>query len=261
MDLRNKVALVTGASMGIGRQISLDLARGGAVVVGVARGAEALGELLPLLQRVSPRSEVVPLDVAQAAAVREVVQGVVSRHERLDILINNAAIEERRSIVETKLEDVDRVMRVNFGGMLNCTLAALPIMIRQGSGRIINVSSAVGRSPVPGEAAYCASKAAMIAFSESISYELEPKGVRVQVLFPGYVPTTGIAIEARRAGQALPPRWVHRTTEQVSRAVLRALDSGAFEINVALLETLAPIVRAVTPGMYRRAILRTQPPP
>src|SRR5439155_6089855 len=147
MDLRDKVALVTGASMGIGRQISLDLARAGAVVVGVARGVEALGELLPLLQRASPRSEVTPLDVAEADAVREVVQGVVSRHARLDILINNAAVEERRSILETKLEDIDRVMRVNFGGMVNCTLAALPVMIRHGSARIINVSSAVGPSP------------------------------------------------------------------------------------------------------------------
>src|SRR5439155_713600 len=106
-----------------------------------------------------------------------------------------------RVMVETKLEDVDRVMRVNFGGMVNCTLAALPTMVRQGFGRIINVSSAVGRSPVPGEAAYGASKAAVIAFSESISYELEPKGVRDQVLFPGYVPTTGIARQARRDGQ------------------------------------------------------------
>ena len=261
MDLRDKVALVTGASMGIGRQISLDLARAGAVVVGVARGAEALGELLPSLQSVSPRSEVISLDVAQANAVREVVQGIVSRHGRLDILVNNAAVEERRSILETKLEDVDRVMRINFGGMVNCTLAALPGMVQQGFGRIVNVSSAVGRSPVPGEAAYGASKAAMIAFSESISYELEPKGVRVQVLFPGYVPTTGIAMQARREGQALPPRWVHRTAEQVSHAVLRALDAGPFEINVARLETLAPIVRAVAPAIYRRAILRTQPPP
>ena len=261
MDLRDKVALVTGASMGIGRQIALDLARAGAVVVGVARGAEALAELLPALQSLSPRSEVIPLDVAQANAVRGVVQGIVSRHGGLDILVNNAAVEERRSILATTLEDVDRVMRVNFGGMVNCTLAALPSMVRQGFGRIVNVSSAVGRSPVPGEAAYGASKAAMIAFSESISYELEPKGVRVQVLFPGYVPTTGIAMQARREGQALPPRWVHRTAEQVSRAVLRALDAGPFEINVARLETLAPIVRAVAPAIYRRAILRTQPPP
>jgi len=68
-------------------------------------------------------------------------------------------------------------------------------------------------------------------------------------------------MQARREGQTLPPRWVHRTAEQVSRAVLRALDGGAFEINVAPLETLAPIVRAVTPAIYRRAILRTQPPP
>src|SRR5947209_1070502 len=153
MDLHGKVAFVTGASMGIGRQLSLDLARGGAVVVSVARG------------------------------------------------------------------------------------------------------------PVPGGAAYAASKAGMIAFSESISYELAPKGIRVQVLFPGYVADTRIAVQARAAGQTVPPRWVHRTAAQVSRAVLRALDDDAFEINAARLETLAPIVRAVAPALYRRAIVRTQPPP
>src|SRR5207247_8744188 len=148
------------------------------------------------------------------------------------------------------VEDGERVMRADVGGMVNGPVAALPTMGREGVGRISNGASAVGRSPVPGEAAYCASKAAMIAFSESISYELEPRGVRVQVLFPGYVATTGMARQARRDGQALPPRWVHRTAEQVSRAVLRALDAGRFEINVAPLETLAPIVRAVAPKIY-----------
>jgi len=261
MDLHGKVAFVTGASMGIGRQLSLDLARGGAVVVGVARGVDALRELLAALRPVSPRSEIVALDVADAARVREVIDDVVVRHGRLDVLINNAAVEERRSILQTTLEDVERAMRVNFGGMVHCTLAVLPAMVRQGAGRIVNVASAVGRSPVPGEAAYAASKAAMIAFSESISYELAPKGIRVQVLFPGYVADTRIAVQARAAGQTVPPRWVHRTAAQVSRAVLRALDDDAFEINAARLETLAPIVRAVAPALYRRAIVRTQPPP
>src|SRR5439155_26593123 len=102
MDLRDKVALVTGASMGIGRQISLDLARAGAVVVGVARGVEALGQLLHLLQRASPRSEVTPLDVAEADAVREVVPGVVSRHATRDIMYKYADVEKRRSLLEYK---------------------------------------------------------------------------------------------------------------------------------------------------------------
>ena len=264
MDLHGKVAFVTGASMGIGRQLSLDLARGGAVVVGVARGVDALRELLAALRPVSPRSEIVALDVADAARVREVIDDVVARHGRLDVLINNAAVEERRSILQTTLEDVERAMRVNFGGMVHCTLAALPAMVRQGAGRIVNVSSAVGRSPVERRSALShdrASKAAMIAFSESISYELAPKGIRVQVLFPGYVADTRIAVQARAAGQTVPPRWVHRTAAQVSRAVLRALDDDAFEINAARLETLAPIVRAVAPALYRRAIVRTQPPP
>src|SRR5437016_294990 len=144
MDLHGKVAFVTGASMGIGRQLSLDLARGGAVVVGVARGVDALRELLAALRPVSPRSEIVALDVADAARVREVIDDVVVRHGRLDVLINNAAVEERRSILQTTLEDVERAMRVNFGGMVHCTLAALPAMVRQGAGRIVNVASAVG---------------------------------------------------------------------------------------------------------------------
>ena len=92
-------------------------------------------------------------------------------------------------------------------------------------------------------------------------FDLAGRGKILQVLFPGYVATTGMARQARRDGQALPPRWVHRTAEQVSRAVLRALDAGGFEINVAPLETLAPIVRAVAPKIYRRAIVRTQPLP
>src|SRR5437899_12145583 len=104
MDLHGKVAFVTGASMGIGRQLSLDLARGGAVVVGVARGVDALRELLVALRPVSPRSEIVALDVADAGRVREVLEGVVARHGRLDVLINNAAIAARRSILAPPLE-------------------------------------------------------------------------------------------------------------------------------------------------------------
>ena len=190
MDLHGKVAFVTGASMGIGRQLSLDLARGGAVVVGVARGVDALRELLAALRPVSPRSEIVALDVADAARVREVIDDVVARHGRLDVLINNAAVEERRSILQTTLEDVERAMRVNFGGMVHCTLAALPAMVRQGAGRIVNVASAVGRSPVPGEAAYAASKAAMIA-------EGDPR--------PGTLPGLRRGHAHRRAGSCRGP--------------------------------------------------------
>lgn len=259
MDLQWKVAVVTGASMGIGRQVALDLARAGAAVVGIARGRAALDQLVSTLRPISPSSEVKSLDVSEVEAVRATLTEVVSRHGRLDVLVNNAAVEERRPVLETTPEDVERVMRINFGGVVNCTLAAVPIMVRQGSGRIVNVSSAAGRSPIPAEAAYCASKAAVIAFSESISYELEREGVRVQVLFPGYVGTTRMATEAHRTGQAIPPRYVHRTAEQVSRALLKALDSDRFEINVARAETLAPLARALFPRLYRKAILRTQP--
>src|SRR5947207_3971595 len=106
MDLHGKVAFVTGASMGIGGQLSLDLARGGAVVVGVARGVDALHELLAALRPVSPRSEIVALDVADAARVREVIDDASARHGRLDVLLNNAAVEERPTHLPQPPDDV-----------------------------------------------------------------------------------------------------------------------------------------------------------
>lgn len=259
MDLRDKVAVVTGASMGIGRRIALDLARGGAVVVGVARGPEALSDLLTELHAANAASWVRLLDVSDAPGVRIAFEEIFARHGRVDILVNNAGIEERRPVLQASSDDVDRTMRINFGGTVNCTLAAVPVMVRQRFGRIVNVSSAAGRSPVPGTAAYCASKAAIIAFSESISYELEPHGVRVQVLFPGYVLGTRLTRGAAEAGMARPPKAVHRTDEDVSRAVLKALDSNKFEINVARLETAAPVFRSLFPRFYRKGIVRTQP--
>jgi short-subunit dehydrogenase len=244
--LLDNIAVVTGASMGLGRQMAIDLRHAGARVIGIARGADELVDIT--------------LDVGDAEAVHEAFDQILTQHGRIDVLINNAGIEERRSVLHTTPPDVERTMRVNFGGVVNCCLAAIPSMVRHGSGDIVNVSSAAGRSPVPGTAAYCASKAAIIAFSESMSYELASRGVRVHVLFPGYVPTR-LSTKAVETGMTIPPKAVHRTAGQVSRAALRALGTDRFEINVARLETAAPVVRAIAPRLYRRGILRAQPVP
>lgn len=259
MDLRDRVAVVTGASLGIGRSVALELASAGATVIGVARSPGPLNDLVSELHQRSPSSWARPLDVADPAAVAAAFEDIVARHGRLDVLVNNAGIEERRPVQATTPEDVDRTMRINFSGTVHCCLAAVPVMVRQRAGRIVNVSSAAGRSPVPGTAAYCASKAAINAFSESISYELEPHGVRVQVLFPGYVPGTRLTDGAAAAGMARPPAAVHRTAEHVAKALVAGLGSDRFEINVARLETVAPVMRSLFPRLYRKGVVRTQP--
>ena len=259
MNLRDNVAVVTGASMGIGRAIGLALAREGAQVVGTARGEPELESFFEEVRPVSPGSSVFSTDVSDPQAVAGLFETVSERYARVDLLVNNAGLEDRRSILETTREDVDRLMSVNFGGVVNSSLAVIPDMVSRGSGRIVNVVSAAGRSPIGREPAYCASKAAITAFSESISYELEPLGVRVQVLYPGYVGGTRMAREAARAGQRTPPKLVQRTPEQAAAALLAGLNSSSFEINSARLETLAPLVRSVAPRLYRRQIERTQP--
>jgi len=234
--------------MGLGRRFALDLAAEGATVVGVARGAEALAAL-ELAGGGFTRS----LDVSDETAVWNLVEEIVERAGRLDILINNAGIEERAPVGDLTPAAVRRTMDVNLYGVVNCTLAALPHMRAHGEGWIVNVSSGVARSPLPRQAAYSASKAAIVAFSEAISYELEPS-IKVKVLSPGFVATTRMAQGSVEHGFKVPPKMVHRTEEQVSRALLRGLDGKSFEINCARAETL--VARALVPSFFRRNVLK-----
>jgi 3-oxoacyl-[acyl-carrier protein] reductase len=255
MDLAGRVALVTGASIGLGRRFALDLAASGATVIGIARTQSLLDALAAEL---GDNGWTRALDVADEHAVRTLVDEIIARHGRLDILINNAAIEERRDAIELDLESVRRTMRVNFEGTVASTLAAIPHMVARGEGWIVNMISGAGRTPIPHEAAYVASKAAVTGFSESISYELAPKGVRVKILSPGFVGSTRMAKRSVETGLPVPPKFVRRTEEQVSRALLRGLDTPGFEINCARAETIAVVTRALLPRIYRRSIVKSQ---
>lgn len=258
MRLRDRIALVTGASLGIGRRIALDLAVGGATVIGVARRAEALAEVEDEVRAISPDSWTRTVDVAEEQAVRALLADIVERHGRLDILICNAAIEQRTGVEDLDMDTIRRTMRINFEGVVHCVLAALPGMVAHGEGWIVGVSSGVSRAPVPMESAYAASKAAMVAFLESISYEVEPKGVRVKALWPGFVGDTPMARASVAQGLPVPPKIVHRTAEQVSRALLANLDKPGFEINSSKVEMIAPVFRTLMQRPFRRSVARTQ---
>jgi NAD(P)-dependent dehydrogenase (short-subunit alcohol dehydrogenase family) len=243
------VAVVTGASSGIGRQLALELAQHGATVVALARREPRLAELVPALQRSAPSAEYVVCDVSDTDAFVATLRQIEDRHGRIDILINNAAIPEPDG---DGLDRYRRVMETNYFAVVASTLAVLPGMRSRKRGAIVNVSSDTARAPTPGEAGYAASKAAVSAFTEALSYDGEDDGVFLHVLYPGWVPTE--MTQPDTEDQHLPPRFVRRTPEQVARLVVAGLGKRRFELDATKMARIAPVARTFFPSAYRRGI-------
>jgi dehydrogenase/reductase SDR family protein 7B len=261
MDLEQKVAVVTGASSGLGRRFALDLARAGAVVTGLARRSELLESLGEAMRRSSPSSTTVVCDVSEIDRFTGLLGEIESRHGRIDILVNNAGIGEPR--VSQAPSDPHRadlgayrsVMETNYFAAVAGTLAVLPGMRRRRSGAIVNVSSDSGRAPSPREVAYAASKAALSAFTEGIAFEAETDGVRLHVLYPGWVPTA-MGLQAVNDGMPKPPAMVRCTEEQVSRLLLSRVGGPRIDIDATWVARLAPVARALFPTAYRKGVKR-----
>jgi hypothetical protein len=257
-----QVAVVTGASSGIGRSLALELASRGATVVGLARRKDLLDELQRELGRYSPESETVVCDVADPDAFREALGAVEDRHGRIDHLVNNAGIDIMLPV--TGLEagapppdpaTVRKVFDVNFFSIVTGTLAVLPGMLERRRGVIVNVSSDSARAPEPKQGGYAASKAAISAFSESIAHEVAPAGVHVHVLYPGWVPTA-MGLSGNEDGGSLPPKAVRRTAEGVANLTADRMGGPRIDINAARLPLLAPIARTIAPRAYQMSMRR-----
>lgn len=145
MSFKNQVVLITGASNGIGRRLAIDLAKKGAIVIGCGRAQGRLQETLAEMRRASPSSTVVPCDVGDREQVRAMVRNVLAEFGKIDILINNAGIGMRKPFVETSLDTIEEIMRVNYLGTVYCTHEVLPSMIAKRSGHIVNISSVAGK--------------------------------------------------------------------------------------------------------------------
>jgi 3-oxoacyl-[acyl-carrier protein] reductase len=187
-DLSQRVALVTGASRGIGRAIALRLAAQGATVVAAARGEHA-GETATAIVAAGGRAEPVGLDVTDHDAVEQAVAGVVARHGRLDILVSNAGITRDQLLLRMKRDDWDAVLATNLTAAFALAQAALKPMLRQRAGRIVAVSSVVGQMGNAGQANYAASKAGLIGFCKSLAREVASRQITVNVVAPGLIDT------------------------------------------------------------------------
>jgi 3-oxoacyl-[acyl-carrier protein] reductase len=188
-SLKDKVALVTGASQGIGRATSLALAEAGAKVAIAARNTEKLASLAAEIAAAGGEALSVPMDVADPAQVKTGFQQLLAKFGKLDILVNNAAITRDTLALRMKLEDWDAVLRTNLTGAHLCIQQALGAMLKQRAGRIINITSVVAETGNAGQANYVASKAGLIGLTRAIAVEVASRRITVNAIAPGFIAT------------------------------------------------------------------------
>ena len=187
-NLSGRVALVTGASRGIGRAIARRLGEQGAIVVVAARGNHA-NETARELTAVGHTAEAVQLDVTDQTAVEKLPGEIISRHGRLDIVVSNAGIARDQLVMRMKREDWDAVLATNLTATFVLAQAAVRPMIKQRGGRIIAIGSVVGQTGNAGQTNYAASKAGLIGFAKALAREVASRGITVNVVAPGLVET------------------------------------------------------------------------
>ncbi len=189
MQLKDKVALITGGGRGIGRAIAMGYAAEGAQVAIAARNTEQLDEVAAAIAVQGGEVLAVPTDLRVSAEVERLVQQTVERFGRIDILVNNAGVNPRGLFLDTTDEEWEQAWQINVMGVVHCCRAVLPIMQRQGSGNIINVGSGMGQVGHADLSVYCASKAALHALTQALAEEVWDEGIIANVLIPGPVKT------------------------------------------------------------------------
>ena len=187
--LTDKVALVTGASRGLGRAIALALAQEGAAIAAVARSEETLKETVEAIRAIGGTAEAYPADVASEASVEAAVEKITSRFERIDVLVNNAGVTRDGLLMRMKSEDWDAVLDTNLKGAFHLTKPVARLMVRQRAGRIINISSVIGLLGNAGQANYAASKAGLLGFTKSVAREFASRNVTCNAVCPGFIET------------------------------------------------------------------------
>ncbi len=224
MHLDGQVAIVTGASRGIGRAVAIALAKVGAkVVINYAGNAEAAEEVRTFIADNGGQAITVKADVADADAVDSLVKQAIDTYGKIDILVNNAGITRDSLLMRMKDEDWDAVMNTNLKGIFYCTKAVTKSMMKQRSGKIINMTSVVGLMGNAGQANYAAAKAGVIGFTKSMAKELASRGITVNAIAPGFIATDmthGLSEQVKADLEAKIPLSRLGEAEDVAAAVV-----------------------------------------
>src|ERR1700688_1297196 len=205
-SLKDKVAIVTGASQGIGRDTALALAEAGAKVAVASRNAEKLAAVVADITAAGGTALAVKMDVADAEQVKAGFKQILEKFGRLDILVNNAAITRDGLAVRMKQDDWEVVLRTNLTGAHLCIQQALPTMMKARAGRIINISSIVAQSGNAGQANYVAAKAGIIGLTKAIAMEMASRNITVNAIAPGFIETPMTDVLSEQVKTTLKPR-------------------------------------------------------
>lgn len=204
MKLNGKVALVTGASRGIGRAIALSLAKAGAdVALNFAGNLAAAEEVAKEITALGRKAILVQGSVAETAKAQEIVDKVVADLGKIDILVNNAGITRDGLLMRMKEEDWDAVLTTNLKGVFNCTKSAIKYMMKQRSGKIVNMASVVGEMGNAGQANYAAAKAGVIGFTKSVAKEVASRGITANAVAPGFIATDMTSVLADKVQEEM----------------------------------------------------------
>lgn len=239
---RDRVVVITGASGGIGEASALEFAKRGARLALVSRGRERLARVEKKLSGLGADALAVQCDVSKRSDVERMSGLVLERFGRVDVLVNNAGFAVYGPVKDLAIRDIESQMATNYFGMIYCTKSFLPVLLEQDSGHIVNVASVAGSVGLPNIASYCASKFAMLGFSEGLKHELADTGVGVTVVSPIMV-RTGF-FDNPSFARMPRSRTASISAARVASAVLRAADSSRLEI--------------VVPGAVRGAIWARQ---
>ena len=239
MELKEKVALVTGAAQGIGKAVALMLARHGADVIVADVNLEKAAETAREVEAAGRGAMAVKVDVTRLSDVEQMVESALGRFGKIDILINNAGIARDKLILRMTEEDWDAVLDVNLKGTFNCTKAVVKHMSKQRSGKIVNIASVVGEMGNAGQANYSASKAGVIGLTKTIAREFAQRGINVNAIAPGYIQTPMTDVLPDKAKEELKrmiPMERLGQPEDVAHAVLFLVSEASSYITGQILK-------------------------
>jgi len=261
VDFNGKVVWITGASSGIGEALAYAFAAAGAQVILSARSTDRLKEVAS--RCLNPdRHWVLPLDLSDLSSLGVQAHSVLDTYGRIDILVNNGGISQRSFATETSMETVRRIMETNFFGTVALTGAVLPAMLEKGSGRIVVISSLVGKIGTPLRSTYAASKHALHGYFDSLRAEVQKKGIGVTIVCPGFI-RTSISINALTAdgschGVMDDAQACGMSADLCASRLLKAVAAGRDEVCIGGKELLAVYIKRFFPSLYNRLVLRAK---